>query len=460
MESTIYLSDMLDHASVVRQGWGTLGQNVCAHEPGKQGLTLQIGDKHYSKGLGSHAKGAIAIDLLGAFECFDAEVGVQKQASIEGSVNFRVAVDDKIVFDSGVMTQQSPAKSIHINVKGAQELVLYADPAGDGITCDCANWADAKLTRSPNPTPTTRKDFDIAEFATVCTWDPQRMDGARANRIEEYLADDVYLDQPLKPRNSGTYQVPANGCIGLLWLDRRRPHDVSLQFAAKLNQKDFKDIRVQAWSGTYPFQGEWKTLIGELSITDKQVDFQIDYSKNPDFAAGFRKLRWVIPNAAGKWVDQLKANLPSIMKTLTINLQVETAGKAQVELFNAIGADGRYQVHWDSLNPLSLKVLMPVGIPMERNGDSSGDPYQSARRWLRGRVERSRERQDHLSQGSRSLSLHGLQACILGLVQEVDRQEADDSATGSTGSRPNSLSGDAQDLQAGSQLCAVVALAR
>jgi hypothetical protein len=48
----------------------------------------------------------------------------------------------------GVVRENDPARPLKISVEGADELRLVAGDAGDGIECDCADWAEARLTRN------------------------------------------------------------------------------------------------------------------------------------------------------------------------------------------------------------------------------------------------------------------------------------------------------------------------
>src|SRR5262245_50404393 len=59
--------------------------------------------------------------------------------------------------------------------------------------------------------------LEIAPFARVTTCDPDRMEGAHSNRLEEFPAEDVFLETELVPDAQGFYQVPATSgrrCIG------------------------------------------------------------------------------------------------------------------------------------------------------------------------------------------------------------------------------------------------------
>src|SRR4051812_42391704 len=140
---TEFLGDVQDRFVSAEIGWGEIGINSCAHMQGAQPLPLQIGQKQYAKGIGHHANGTIEIALDGEYEQFDAEVGLQQLTTGNGSVVFQVFVDDQKQFDSGVMRDDSPAKALSVALKGARVLRLVVTDAGDGINCDCANWADA-----------------------------------------------------------------------------------------------------------------------------------------------------------------------------------------------------------------------------------------------------------------------------------------------------------------------------
>ncbi|MFI5386657.1 MAG: NPCBM/NEW2 domain-containing protein [Fimbriimonadales bacterium] len=383
MPQVEYLSDVPDRLVHIEQGWGELGFDVCAHSPSQTPLNLQIGTKHYRKGLGNHAAGVIVVDLEGRYLDFDAEVGVQKQPSPEGSVIFSVYVDGKKRFDSGVMVQTTAPKSVHIQLERAQELRLVANDAGDGIICDCADWADARLTLSPAAKPSPRVEFDVAPFAQVTTWDPMRMDGARAARIEEFHAEDVFLDQPVRPSSPSPgpgvhslpdgvpnregmngYGLPVNGCIGLLWLERRRPTKLTLEFCWDTAPPDVAGTRVEAWTGMYPFQGSWKPLAGLMNGTNERLTFTLDPKANGEFGQGFRKVRWVLPRQPLGLIriSKLTATFLTRMKTATLRLEAEpnARGIAKVSPFGC-ELPGGSQAVWDTRAPKLLTVRYPVG---------------------------------------------------------------------------------------------------
>ena len=148
-QQAIYLGDRriqipLEH----QQQWGDFGWNTAAAATGQQGSPLRIGEQIYARGLGHHANGQITIGLSGQYHEFRAQAGVQWQGGGKGSVVFRVEVDGKIAFESGPRSDSDVAVDICVPLDNAQQLSLIATDAGDGIGCDMANWADARLLRS------------------------------------------------------------------------------------------------------------------------------------------------------------------------------------------------------------------------------------------------------------------------------------------------------------------------
>lgn len=133
------------HLYTVKQGWGNTGVNTAAWTPAAAPLRMRIGNTEYERGLGHHAPGEILLALDGAFLKFTAEVGVQWQGGGRGSVVFEVWVDDEKRFESAVMTDDTPAAPVSVDLAGARQLRLVAGDGGDGISCDMANWADARL---------------------------------------------------------------------------------------------------------------------------------------------------------------------------------------------------------------------------------------------------------------------------------------------------------------------------
>lgn len=361
-----YISDITHVIVRSAQGWGKLGMDTCAHAPGITPLPMQIGEETYTKGLGHHANGEIIIELEGLYDRFEAEVGVQKQASNTGSVVFQVFADDEKLFDSGVMRESDAAKPISIPLTGASELRLVSLDAGDGMTCDCANWAEARLVRSSNPTPVAAKEFvDVAPFARVVTFDPKRMTGSKANRVQEFQADDLFLDTDLLPNDDCAYLVPSRdglSCIGLQWLERRILREVAVEFANDSAIPALESVQVQGWVGESPWQGGWHPIEGNLARDGTRLSMKIDRIESPEIGRGTWKIRWIWSDSGTPAVvTRLIALTGRTWKAADIRLETmesRPGNTARIEMYNGalVSPVEGYSCDWDLSKPIRLKV--------------------------------------------------------------------------------------------------------
>jgi len=346
------------------QAWGVMGVNTCAHAPDAAPLPLQIGNRTYSDGLGHHATGEIIISLEGRFDRFEAEVGVQRQDDTAGSVVFQVFVDGKKRFDSGIVRQSDGAKSAGVNVKGAWELRLVSGDAGDGMTCDCANWANARLIPGKQSSTRLTPVVDAAPFARVVTYDPARMDGSRANRVEEFRAEDLFLDTDVLPGEDGHYTAPVwpggHACIGLQWLERRYLSSLALHFDGQAPSS--ADAQVQGWEGESAWQGRWVPLKGTIAATGRSWKFDLDLAANSAARAGLRKVRWVLPATIPVRVSGFSAPMRARTDVAELTLQLENApagATGTIEIYNGeiLSPKGEgIRRAWNLSKPLKLKV--------------------------------------------------------------------------------------------------------
>ena len=101
----------------------------------------------YDKGIGTHAYSEIVYDLNDKnATLFSTVVGVDRaMLNRPSSIEFKIYVDDKLEYSSGVMKSNDPSKYVELDIEGAKELKLVATTAGDGNASDHANWADAKF---------------------------------------------------------------------------------------------------------------------------------------------------------------------------------------------------------------------------------------------------------------------------------------------------------------------------
>ncbi len=135
-------------------GWGPVERNRSNGETGAaDGHTLTLAGRTYSSGLGVHANSSVTYALNGQCSALTADVGLDDEIDHQskGSVVFQVFADGVKRYDSGRMTGSSATKGINVGVTGARELRLVVTDAGDGLSYDHADWANAKLSCSVPP---------------------------------------------------------------------------------------------------------------------------------------------------------------------------------------------------------------------------------------------------------------------------------------------------------------------
>lgn len=366
-----YLSDLPERIVHVTQSWGQLGLDTCAHLPGTTPLPLQIGEKTYAKGLGSHANGEIVVELDGRYAWFEAEVGVQRQQGATGTVRFQVFADRKRLFDSGVMGEADPPRPVRVSVEGRQELRLVALDGGDGITCDCANWADARLTPSTRPKAASAdRALDIAPFAAARSWDWRRREGTKATRLQPMPEEDLRPYQELARDRTGYYSVPAvegRACIGLEWLERRALARVELDFGrpapdpAGAVLERWVHGREGASPGGSTWQGHWEAVPAAIRVSGTRWLAEMEPAKALGAGVGTLKIRWVLPAADGHVkVRALHAFTRSRWRNVGLLLRRigrEPAG-GRIGIYNGeLVPARRGTLSWDGKSDLRMTVL-------------------------------------------------------------------------------------------------------
>ena len=360
-----YLGDAARERIVGAQlSWGTLGLNTAVKPPQRDARPLSIGEKTFQRGLGMHASGEATVVLNGEYLAFEALVGVQWQGGeSKGSVVFQVFVDDRKEFDSGVMTEKDPPRAVRIDAQHADELRLVVTDAGDGITSDVADWAEARLIRDPAAARRqVRQDVNVAAFARVVTSDPKRMQGTKATRSTEFPAEDICLTTGLSPSADGHYAVPVDGdgtgCIGLEWYEFRYFRDFQLEFADPAAVPD--GVILQRWIGTSSWQGAWESLECSGEKDQEGWTWSLPFSSR---MKPTDKVRWLFPAMKTPIaVTGLVAHTTSSWRTASLRLEAEpeqAAESIEIELYNGVFLQPEGDAHrytWDSTKPLEVEV--------------------------------------------------------------------------------------------------------
>ncbi|MGA8115782.1 MAG: NPCBM/NEW2 domain-containing protein, partial [Actinocatenispora sp.] len=145
-----YVTDM--PYTQVTNGWGPVERNrAVGGEGADDGGALTLGSTAYDHGLGANAPSQVRLYPAGGCTSFTATVGIDAAAVAAGggTVTFQVAGDGKPLYDSGVVTWETPPKPVQVDVTGVQVLDLVVGDGGDGLGNDNADWADASLVCQP-----------------------------------------------------------------------------------------------------------------------------------------------------------------------------------------------------------------------------------------------------------------------------------------------------------------------
>ncbi|MCG9755806.1 NPCBM/NEW2 domain-containing protein [Shewanella insulae] len=143
VEPPVAWTPLTDLTPVSQQSdWGSINLNKSV-----DGNPLRVGGQQYDSGIGTHASGEIIYDLQGQYQGFTALVGVDDEVGSNGSVRFKVYLDNQLAFDSGVMTGSDAASALDLDVEGVSQLRLVIEDGGDGINSDHADWLQPRLTQ-------------------------------------------------------------------------------------------------------------------------------------------------------------------------------------------------------------------------------------------------------------------------------------------------------------------------
>ena len=137
-----YISDLTAVSSTA--GWGTVQKDKSI-----LGNPITLNGTTCSKGIGTHAASSITYNIGGAYSYFVSDVGIDSEEDNKGSgyVDFQLIGDGKVLYDSGVLTNDQVAH-INVSVAGIQSLTLIATSGITGnIDYDHADWAGAELLK-------------------------------------------------------------------------------------------------------------------------------------------------------------------------------------------------------------------------------------------------------------------------------------------------------------------------
>lgn len=124
----------------VEQGWGDL-----ASDRSVDGNVMRMQGKRYTRGVGTHVPSRIVFAIPDGFGQFEAIVGIDDETGGRGSATVSVLLDGKRAFESDILTGGGEPAVVRVQLGGARQITLVAEPTEDGQRFDHVNWADARF---------------------------------------------------------------------------------------------------------------------------------------------------------------------------------------------------------------------------------------------------------------------------------------------------------------------------
>ena len=126
-----------------------VANNDAVQPNARGGKPMKIADRQYTRGLYCHAVSKVIVRLLKPARQLEAVAGVDSNDQTgggRGSVVFSVNAGGKTLWQSELLHEGMPGVPVALALGGTSEFVLEVSDGGDGIGCDQADWADARVT--------------------------------------------------------------------------------------------------------------------------------------------------------------------------------------------------------------------------------------------------------------------------------------------------------------------------
>ena len=139
---------------------------------GRNDGPLTLGGKRYHRGIFAHADSRIVVRLPRPAGRFLATVGVDSNRDTlggRGSVTFRVVTDEPL-WESALMREGAPPIEVACDLGGATAFALEVTDGGDGIACDQADWADARVEMADGSSRSSTLGRLATERASATRW--------------------------------------------------------------------------------------------------------------------------------------------------------------------------------------------------------------------------------------------------------------------------------------------------
>jgi hypothetical protein len=117
----------------------------CRDRP-RDGGTLRLGNKEYTRGLWIHSRTFLKYRLAGDYRRFQAVMGIDQAVAPLGNVHVVISGDGKTLRESDVRGSDPP-QNLDLDVAGVRDLDILVDFGGDLDIADHLDLADAKVIK-------------------------------------------------------------------------------------------------------------------------------------------------------------------------------------------------------------------------------------------------------------------------------------------------------------------------
>jgi alpha-galactosidase len=160
--------------SHMRQGWETPKVNLSVSKK-----PLRLGGVLYQRGVGTHARAVLRVDLHKTASRFRAMAGVDDSCDGPGTVRIRLLGDGKILYESGLLRRGNGAATIDADLQGIDTLIVMVTDGGDGNEYDHADLCDARILYSGEAPRTFTPVPEQPYILTPAAGPAPRINGAR-----------------------------------------------------------------------------------------------------------------------------------------------------------------------------------------------------------------------------------------------------------------------------------------
>ncbi len=132
---------------------------------------IQIGQRRFARGLGTHANSEIILHLPVGAKAFEAFVGIDNNSDTggtRGTAQFGVEIAGRSVFQTPTLKGGDAPLAVRVDLPlDTRQITLKVDTTPDGPGCDQADWADAKIIMADGSR--IWADEDRQSFVTAAT---------------------------------------------------------------------------------------------------------------------------------------------------------------------------------------------------------------------------------------------------------------------------------------------------